>query len=184
MTSRTRMLVVFVAVLAVLRFIVVPWLHGQATAHDRLFTVTRQLDRAEAVAEIGPRILSRRDALRASVEDLGARAPAAGTGAEYRLRVQQELRSALEASGLEMTVFEWVLDGRDEPTGLAFGRVRIQVEGPLVDVARAHVGIEAGLPHAFVRALNVTVLRGGGGPNSGARATMELDLYYRGGGDA
>ena len=71
-----------------------------------------------------------------------------------------------------------MLDGEIEAAGLLFGRVRLQLEGPLRNVAEAHVGIEAGLPHVFVRDLIVNVRRGGQ-LTSIATATLELDLYYR-----
>ena len=68
--------------------------------------------------------------------------------------------------------------GEIEAAGLVFGRVRLQLEGPLRDVAEAHVSIEASLPHVFVRDLIVNVRRGGQ-LTSIANATLELDLHYR-----
>ncbi len=94
------------------------------------------------------------------------------------MQVQRELRAAVESVGLKLNVFEWVLDGEIEAAGLVFGRVRLQLEGPLRNVAEAHVGIESGLPHVFVRNLIVNVRRGGRQTGI-ANATLELDLYYR-----
>lgn len=178
MSSRTRLLLGLAAVLAVTRFVVVPWIDAQAGVHDRLFAVTRQLDRAEAIVEAGSGLQARRDALAASVRELAARAPLAKPGSEQRVQVQRELRAAVESAGLKVKVFEWVLDGEAEAAGLVFGRVRLQLEGPLRNLAEVHVGIEAGFPNAFVRDLSVAV-RSGGGLASTANATMELDLYFR-----
>lgn len=180
MSSRVRLLLVLVAVLAGIRFVVVPWTEAQADTHDRLFAITRQLDRAAALVETGDELATRRDALAGVVAELAARAPFASPGSEHRVQVQRELRGVIESAGLQLQVFEWVLDGEAEAAGLVFGRVRLQLVGSLRNLAAAHVGIEAGLPHAFVRELLVNVRRGGQLDTS-ANAIMELDLYYRSG---
>ena len=183
MSSRVRILLGLAAALVVLRFVVVPWVEAQTGVHDRLFAVTRQLDRAEGIADAGTELGARRDALAEDVRVLASRAPLAEPGSEHRLAVQKELRAAIESAGLELTVFEWVLDGRADSAGLAFGRVRLQIDGSLRQVAEAHVQLEAGLPNAFVRNLVVS-LRRGGGMSGLASATLELDIYYRSGGAA
>jgi hypothetical protein len=172
------MLLGLAATLALMRFFVVPWIEAQADIHDRLYAITRQLDRAEALVGAGSELQTRRDALAAVVRELAARAPLANPGSEHRVQVQRELRAAVESAGLQLKVFEWVLDGDAGAAQLVFGRVRLQLEGSLRNVAEAHVGIESGLPHVFVRNLIVNVRRGGQ-LASAASATMELDLYYR-----
>lgn len=178
MTKQTRLLLGLAAALAIVRFVVVPWVNAQADVHDRAFAVTRQLDRAEAIVGAGSELQARRDALDAVVQELAGRAPLATAGSQHRVQVQRELRAAVESAGLELKVFEWVLDGEAEAAGLSFGRVRLQIEGPLRNVAEAHVGIESGFPNAFVRDLSVVVRRGGQ-LSTTASATMELDIYYR-----
>ena len=89
--------------------------------------------------------------------------------------MQRELRTAVESAGLKVQLFEWVFDGESESAGLAFGRVRMQLEGTLREIAEAHVSIEAGFPHVFVRSLVVNLRTRGGV----AGATIELDLYYQ-----
>lgn len=178
MNSRIRLLLGFAALLAVLRFIVVPWVDAQGNTRDRLFAVTRQLDRAEAIVDAGSDLQAHRDALDAAVRQLAGRAPLAQAGAQHRVQVQRELRALVESAGLEVKSFEWVLDGEAEAAGMSFGRVRLQLEGSLRDVAEAHVGIEAGFPNAFIRDLAVN-LRRGVGLSATANAILELDLYYR-----
>ena len=178
MSSRVRILFGLAGALAIARFVLVPWLGAQADMHDRLYAVTRQLDRAEAVVEAGPDLQARRDSLAATVVELVARAPLAESGSEHRVQVQRELRSVVESAGLKVQVFEWVFDGESEPSGLAFGRVRMQLEGTLRDVAEAHVTIEAGFPNVFVRSLAVNV-RNRGNLSGTAGATIELDIYYQ-----
>ena len=119
--------------------------------HERLLAVTRQLDRAEAIVDAGSDLQARRDTLESVVLELAAKAPMANPGSEHRVLVQRELRATVESAGLELKVFEWVLDGEAERSGLAFGRLRLQIEGPLRDIAQAHVDIEAGFPNVFIR---------------------------------
>ena len=175
MNSRVRILMGLAGALAIARFVLVPWLGAQGELYDRLYAVTRQLDRAEAVVVAGPDLQARRDDLARTVAELAARAPQAQSGSEHRVQVQRQLRAAVESAGLKVQLFEWVFDGESAPTGLAFGRVRMQLEGTLREIAEAHVMIEAGLPHVFVRSLAVKVRTRG----SAAGATVELDLYYQ-----
>jgi hypothetical protein len=175
MNSRAKTLLGLAGALAIARFVLVPWLGAQTSMHDRLYAVTRQLDRAEAIVVAGPDLQARRDSLAATVADLLARAPQAASGSEHRVQVQRQLRTAVESAGLKVQLFEWVFDGESAPTGLSFGRVRMQLEGTLREVAEAHVTIEAGFPHVFVRSLVLNVRTRG----SAAGATVELDLYYQ-----
>ena len=178
MNSRVRLLLGFAALLAVLRFVVVPWVDAQGETRDRLFAVTRQLDRAEAIVDAGTDLQARRDALDVQLRKLAEPAPLAQAGAQHRVQVQRELRALVESAGLQLKSFEWILDGEAEAAGMAFGRVRLQLEGSLREVADAHVSIEAGFPNVFVRDMSMN-LRRGGGLRSTANATLELDLYYR-----
>ena len=74
-----------------------------------------------------------------------------------------------------------MIDAESESAGLAFGRVRMQLEGTLREVAEAHVAIEAGFPNVFVRSLIVNV-RNRRNSQGIAGATVELDIYYQPGG--
>ena len=94
---------------------------------------------------------------------------------DLRGLAQDAAMHAVESAGLKVQLFEWVFDGESAPTGLAFGRVRMQLEGTLREIAEAHVTIEAGFPHVFVRSLAVN----GRSRGSAAGATVELDLYYQ-----
>mgnify|MGYP001814813447 FL=1 len=178
MNSRVRILFGLAGALALARFVLVPWLGAQADMHDRLYAVTRQLDRAEAVVAAGPDLLAGRDSLAATVAELVARAPQAESGSEHRVQVQRELRTVVESAGLNVQSFEWVFDGESESAGLAFGRVRMQLEGSLREVAEAHVAIEAGFPNVFVRSLIVNV-RNRRNSQGVTGATVELDIYYQ-----
>ncbi len=182
MNNRVRVLLGLAATLAVVRFVVVPWVNAQAETQEQLFAVTRQLDRAEAIVAAGSDIQVRRDALEATVRQLAERAPLAVAGPQHRVQVQRELQALVESAGLELKSFEWVLDGQAEAAGIAYGRVRLQLEGPLRRVADAHVGIEAGFPNVFIREVTVSIRRGGGLGGT-ANTSLELDIFYRQGGD-
>ncbi len=178
MTDRVRIMLLVVAVLATIRFVVAPWFALQAEANERLTAVTRQLDRAEAVAAAGEKLVAQRDAFAGSVELLASRAPVGTPLNDYRLTVQRQMTAVAEAQGLKLSLFEWVLDDTAPGTGLDFGRVRLQLEGSLEEIAAAHVDIEAGQANVIVRDVRVTISRGGKWATA-ARATFELDVYYR-----
>ena len=176
MSSRVRLLLGLAAILAAMRFVVVPWTEAQDDMHDRPYAITRQLDRPVAIVEAGSALQARREALAAIVREPAARAPLAIPGSGRRVPTLTQVRAAVDSAGHKVKVRGWVLDGEIETAGLLFGRVRLQLEGPLRNVAEAHVGIESGLPHVFVRNLIVNVRRGGRQTGI-ANATLELDLY-------
>ena len=150
-SPRRRLLLGVVAVLALLRFAVVPWLDAQADARERLQVLTQRLDRSVGVVQNREAILSAAAALRASTADSRGRFPIAASAEAFRLDEQRRIGAVVAGAGLKLALFDWVLEGTVPDGGLAYGRVRFQVEGALRDVIRVHGELEGGLPNIAVR---------------------------------
>lgn len=177
---RTQLLLGVAAVLAGLRFIVVPWVDSQNDARDRLQVLTQRLDRSVGVAQNREAILAARQQLQEANAQAHERFPAAESVDAFRIQGQRRMAAVAAAAGLKLNLFEWLLDGQDPAAALAFGRVRLQVEGAPRDLARLHASLEGQLPHVAVREVQLTAPRGVAGPADGkATLTLVADVFFR-----
>ena len=180
MNDRRRMLLAIAATLAVARLVVVPWVEAQGAARERLQVLTQRLDRSAAVIGSREKVLAAREELRAATELALGPFPVADSVDAFRLDAQRQVAGIVESVGLQVSLFDWLLDGQVDKAGLRSGRIRLQVEGPVGDVARLHGELEGRLP--FLAARDVQVNFQGMGPDlSEVRASLTLvaDLYYR-----
>lgn len=178
--QRNKVLLGIAAVLAVLRFGIVPWIDSQAQARERLQVLTQRLDRSVGVVQNRKAILDAQKTLRAASARAHGRFPAAPSAEAFRLDNQRRIGAIVTASGAQLALFDWLLEGRLKDTDLSYGRVRFQVDGPLRDVVRAHAELEGNLPSLVVREVQLNLSSPAAGPDE-ARTTMTVigDLFFR-----
>jgi hypothetical protein len=180
-TQRTRTLLAVVAVLAVLRVVIVPWIEAQNEARDELQVLTQRLDRSEGVVANRTEILALLERLRAERGAALERFPVAASPDEFRLASQQRLGEMARQAAVEIRVFDWILEGSVPDAGLGYGRARVTLQGPLRELIRLHGEIEGSTPNAGLRELQYQ-LRGtaaDGPTEASAEATITMDLFYR-----
>ena len=177
---RYRPLLGVAAALAFLRFVIVPWLDAQSDARERLQVLTQRLDRSTGVVQNREAILAAAQELEAATTTARSRFPEADSVESFRLEGQRRVGGMVNAAGLKLALFDWVLDGAVEEGRLAYGRARFQVEGALRDVARLHGELEGSLPAMSVRELQLNVA-GPADSLGDTRATLMVvaDLFYR-----
>lgn len=181
MTDRRRALLLgFAAVLALLRFGVVPWIQAQGESRDRLQVLTQRLDRSVGVVRNRDAILAARDELGVAAEAARGRFPTAASPEAFRLDGQRRVGAIVSAAGLQLALFDWVLDGSVPDAGLGYGRIRFQVDGSLKDIARLHAELEGELPFLAVREMQLN-LRGEAAALDDTPVSMILvaDLFFR-----
>lgn len=179
MSVRQQVLLALLGLLALLRLVVVPWAESQNGAVDRLAALTMRLDRAAGLVTHRERLVHEEDRVTRELAEVLAPYPAPVSIEALRLAVQRELAATLQAEGLELGLFEWLWEGQESASGLAYGRVRLQTEGSLRAVARAHATLENSTGVLWVREAEVSMPRGGLGPQSLARVSLVLDYFYR-----
>lgn len=178
--ARVRLLVTIVAALAALRFIVVPWMSAQNEKREQLQVLTQRLDRSEGVVQNREAIAAARKALGARAESLRGRFPQAPGADAFRLDAQRRIGELARSAGVELEIFDWILEGENADAQLAYGRARLALEGPLRNVVRLHAELEGSSPNAAVRDVQLTLRAPAAGPGDiPANATMIVDLYYR-----
>lgn len=176
---RYRVLLVLALALAGLRFLVIPWLEHQGERRDALQVLTQRLDRSEGLVEARDTILKQSSTLTAAAQAARARYPVALNSDEFRLLAQQQFSMLAEGSGINITVFDVLLEGEQKEANLKFVRVRLQFEGALNRLARFHGEIEGRMPNALLQSLRVDAsypIAGPGDPT--VQGSLTADVYY------
>jgi hypothetical protein len=178
--ERLRTLLVIVAVLAALRLVVVPWARAQNDAHDRLVVLTQQFDRSAGVVQNHAAIDRAHRALSAEMSSLRARFPAVADAQQFRLEAQRGIEQVTRASGMQLRMFEWVMDGELPDAALGFGRVKVSLAGTVASAARVQAEIEGALPQVMVRESQLNLRTPSPAtPDAMADLTMTADVFYR-----
>jgi hypothetical protein len=181
MTDQRRALLLGIAaVLALLRFGVMPWIQAQNDARDRLQVLTQRLDRSVGVVSNRDAILAARDQLSGAAAAARSRFPAAASREAFQLDSQRRVGAVISTTGLKLALFDWVLDGKVDDAGLEYGRIRFQVEGPLRDMVRLHGDLEGTLPFLVVREVQLN-FRGEAAALDDTAVTLSVvaDLFFR-----
>jgi hypothetical protein len=179
-TDRTRLLLIVVGVLLLLRFGVVPWVRSQNEAHDQLEVLTNRLDRSLGVVNNRQPLQAALTRVRADVETLRKRYPAVPNSSQFRLEVQRKLGDVAAANSVQLRTFDWQVDGDVPAAGLAYGHVRVTVEGPLKNVVRLHGSLEGELPYIAVRDLNMNFTSAStADAQVTTTASFVIDVYFR-----
>jgi hypothetical protein len=178
---RVRWLLVLAAVLAGLRFAVVPWMQQQGEQRQQLEVLTQRLDRSVSVVQNAEAMQAARGKVVEVTEAARAPFPVVDDKDRFRLDSQRTLAGIAQRGGVSVTLFDWVLDGEAAQAGMAYGRVNASLAGPLDSLVAVHGAIEAAMPYAAVREVKLDlgrVLKPGLGKDPGTLALV-MDLYYR-----
>lgn len=178
--SRMQWLLGVAGVLAVARLVIVPWAEAQTEQRQQLEVLTQRLDRSEGVVANREVILAAQERLRKDAENTLTVFPLAPGDDESRLAAQRRIAALANQAGLTVTLFDWLLDGEVNEAGLAYSRASVKLEGPLDRMILMHGELEASLPFAAVRELQVRSRSAVSGPSSDpASAVLVVDLFYR-----
>jgi hypothetical protein len=180
--DRLRILLTIVAVLAALRLLVVPWARAQNDAHDRLVVLTQQLDRSAGVVQNRAAIGKAHTALVAEMSTLRGRFPVAADAQQFRLEAQRGIEQLTRTSGMNLRMFDWIMDGRLPDAGLAYGRVKLNLTGTMASAARLQGEIEGGLPNVMIRESQLNLRTPATATaDMPVDLTMTADVFYRAG---
>jgi hypothetical protein len=178
--TRLRYLLVFAALLAAVRFGVMPWLEHQADAVERLQVLTKRLDRATGVIENRAEISKVVSEVEAATVAVRQRYPSGTDVQSFRLDVQQKVSAVISQAGLSVKLFEWAVDGEIKDARLQFVRARFQVDGPFRQLVSTQANLEATFPNMAIRELNLVAPVLIAGPDdSPAVMTLVADFYFR-----
>jgi len=177
---RIATLLTIVAVLAALRLVIVPWTRAQNDAHDRLTVLTQQLDRSAGVVQNRKAIGQAHAALSTEMSALRGRFPAAADAQQFRLEAQRGIEQLTRASGMQLRMFDWIMDGQLADAGLSYGRAKLNLAGTAAAAARLQAEMEGGLPHITVRESQLNLRSPSAvDPEAVVDLTLTVDVFYR-----
>lgn len=179
--ARVRTLLVLAAVLAALRFAVVPWMQQQAEQRQQLEVLTQRLDRSVAVVQNAEAMQAALGKVVEVTEATRAPFPLVDDRERFRLETQRMLAGIAQRGGVTVTLFDWVVDGEAAQAGMAYGRVNASLSGPLDRLVAVHGALEAEMPFAAVREVKLDLSRGArpGLGKDPATLALVMDLYFR-----
>jgi hypothetical protein len=179
--SRVRWLLGLALLLAVARFVIVPWTQSQVEQRQQLEVLTQRLDRSASVVASADDLLAAQGKVAAATEAARKPYPVVADPEQFRLDAQRTLAAIAGRGNVKVVLFDWVLDGDAPKAGLAYGRINASIEGPLDSLVSVHGQIEAEMPYAAVREVKVEFGRESSAGLSDLGTTMALvmDLYYR-----
>ncbi len=178
--KRLGTLLAVVAVLAALRFVIVPWARAQDDAHDRLTVLTQQLDRSVGVVQNREAIGKAHAALDSEMTALRTRFPAVPDAQQFRLDAQRGIEQLTRTSGMQLRMFDWIMDGQVADAGLSYGRAKLNLAGSLAGAARLQAELEGGLPHVMVRESQLDLRSPSTvDPEALVDLTLTVDVFYR-----
>lgn len=175
-----RWLLAFAALLAAVKFLLLPWLDHQAEGVERLEVMTQRLDRSVGVIANREAIIKAVEQVESSTVAARLRFPDVSDPQGFRLTVQQGLGGAAAQASVNVRVFEWIVDGEVKPARLAFSRARVQMDGGFRTLAAFQASLEGEYPNMTIREINLSAPAMIGAPDESlASLTLVADFFFR-----
>jgi hypothetical protein len=159
MINQTKLLLLL-AVLAVLRFVLVPVLDYQAETKVQLELVTQQLDKAEQLMHSKEQL---QQAKVASEEQLGRLSQVFlkdDNAAQFRLNQQQFIQQQVQQFQTEVSFFDWLGQTQLSRGQIEVHQARVTLEGNFTDLMQAYTDVVAVMP--IVRVTEFELIRNQG----------------------
>lgn len=178
MLQNKQLLLAIVAILALLRFVVVPLQQHQQDLYQQLDALTKRLQRSEALVQQQEQFQSSYTAAQQQLEELLLPFPVVAGSSQYRLALQQQLQQLASANNAAVTFFDWVSDTPLPVFDLQRGRVTLRIKGTAANVMQLHSQIEQKFPHFISRDIRSS-WRGSLTPQTDVELTLLFELDYR-----
>ena len=176
LTTQHKLLIV-VAVLALLRFVVQPWLSHQQEQREQLAFVTKQLERAERLIYNADNIQQAADQLTQSRQQLNALFPAAATAGQYQLERQQSLQQQLSEHAVEVTLFDWLSQQSLHNEQINVYQARLVLQGEPVKLMQGYLAAFAS--HSWIQVRQIEMReRRSGRRQASVQATLTLLVEF------
>ena len=178
MLQNKPLLLAIVAVLALLRFVVVPLQQQQQDLYQQLEVLSKRLQRSESLLQQQEQLQSSYTAAQQQLEKLLQPFPVVASGSQYRLTLQQQLQQLASANNASVTFFDWVSDTPLPVFNLQRGRVTLRIRGTAANVMQLHAQIEQQFPH-FISRDTRSSWRGSLTPQTDVELTLLFEVDYR-----
>jgi hypothetical protein len=179
MNPRYRRLLWWASLLAVIRFIVFPWLDLQTEWRDQLEVLTQRLDRSESLLANQATIKQALSSAQSQNALLLERFPQAADDESFKRETQQQVVGIAGELGTRVTYFDWI-EPVESSADLGGQRARVTVEGGMRSLAMLQGRLESQMPHMYVKEISYELRTPiGGAWDFPSSSTATLDFYYR-----
>ena len=177
---RVRILLYVALVLAGIQFLILPSIQFRSDLRDEVLTLTKRLDRSEAVLNNKAQLQQRSADLESSSAAVLQLIPSPPNEDAFRLATQQSVTALVSETGSTLSVFDWAFGGEVDGTSVRFVRSRITVSGDIDSLAKFQSLVDTRMSNAVVREWSLIAERDvvrGAAAKSALNAV--IDFHYR-----
>jgi L-lactate utilization protein LutC len=178
MLQNKLLLISIIAILALLRFVYLPWYESQNVALEELQTLTKQLDKVQGLVKNRSQVEEELKLLEEFNAKQNALLLLGNDEQNFSLQIQKKWQTAMKASQVDLELFNWGLAASVGEEANTFKKQAVvRVSGSLVAIAKfttsleTQVGVEISsfqlLPRKRLSALDKTT------------AVLNIDVLYR-----
>lgn len=178
MLQNKPLLLGLIAVLAFIRFAVLPWHDYQQSQYQQLAAVSKRLQRSEALLQQQQQLLQWQQQQQQQLDALLAPYPLVSSAADYRLQLQQQLQQLSAGNNVSVTYFDWLSDTPLEVFDLIRGRMSLRLQGPAGNIMQVHSQLEQQFSHFILRDIKGS-WRGELSPQSDIELSLLIEADYR-----
>lgn len=175
---QNKWLLAVVALLAIVKFLLLPLRQMQQEQYQLLDSLTKRVQRSHA-------LLSEQEPMKqwASEQQLQLQLllqpfVSVDNAAQYRLTLQQQLQQLATSHGVTIMLFNWVSDTPLAVFDLHRGRVNLQLEGEAAHIMQMHLQLERQYPQFISRDLKAN-WRGDLSNKSRVELQLLLEVDYQ-----
>ncbi len=140
--TKKSILLGLLGLLLAIKFVIQPWLVYLDEQQQELQTLTKKLNKSEALLQVRSEVEANEKALKKQTQQLLQTIALTKDAAAYRIEFQQQLQMMLESYQVQLVLFEWLSDSELNAFSASRGRVSMRLKGSVADIARSHVAIE------------------------------------------
>jgi hypothetical protein len=178
--SRVRTLLYVALALAAIQFLVVPAVQFRSELRDEVATLTKRLDRSEAVLKNKTQLQETSLRLQSSSAAVLQLIPRPADEDAFRLTTQQSISAMVGETGSTMSVFDWAFGGTVEGTDIRFVRSRMTITGEISSLAKLQALLDARVSNAVIRDWSLIAEREvGRGVPAKSSLNAVIDFHYR-----
>lgn len=178
MLQNKPLLIALVALLAVVKFVLLPLQQQQQALYQQLESSTKRVQRSEALLAEKETLLQWQSRQQQELQQLLQPFPLVDSAAQYRLQLQQQLQQLAAANQVSVTFFDWLTDTPLQVFNLQRSRISWRVEGDASKVMQLHLQLEQQFPQFMLRDVKAT-WRGDLSHSSRIELNLLIEIDYK-----
>ena len=151
MMQNKATLLILIAILAVIRFVLIPVFENQGQQQIQLQMVSTQLGRAKLLLENEKALSDELQRARDVNEQVSEQMPRSQSVSAARLSIQQNVQTLIVSQGASVQVFDWTSQRPLAEDRMVELQARLVLQGTLLQLMNAQMELQQALPFIAIR---------------------------------